>query len=97
MHSLDINIAGLEQGMRYNVTTHSGRFYPNVVFITDTGWNNRPVLCFRRAESGNELQLNPSYIESIEEAETVEQEKMEYTFDNFDDVAAQKGQYEKST
>lgn len=92
MQNLDINMAGLTVGMSYDVQTSSGRLFRRVVFIAESAWNNRPVLCFATAWGDKNVQINPSYIESIMESVIEERDyKNELTADTFDDIAAQNG------
>ena len=99
MQNLDINMAGLTVGMSYDVQTSSGRLFRRVVFIAESAWNNRPVLCFATAWGDKNVQINPSYIESIMESvinvkRPLNEErdyKNELTADTFDDIAAQNG------
>jgi len=87
----------LLSGLMYNVYLASGRSYEKLIYRYKGDWNGKPVLMFQ-TQDNKSRQINPSYIESIDEAQMEANEHLfgaeeEFTFDTFDDETAQKGKY----
>lgn len=65
MSMMTIIANSLNEGQVYEVVTNSGHIYERLIFMGRTDWLGRPVFLFKDFDLKEEIQLNPSYIESI--------------------------------